>query len=62
MQKWHVLNCLLFTNIANALRILVAGDLDNNNRIFYELIAEKLSNEGHDVLFITQDISPCTVA
>jgi len=43
MQKWHVLNCLLFTNIANALRILVAGDLDNNNRIFYELIAEKLS-------------------
>ena len=59
MQKWHVLNCVLFANVANALKILVAGDLDNNNRLFYELVAEKLSKEGHEVFVLTQDFGPC---
>lgn len=62
MQKWHVLNCVLFANMANArnLRVLVAGDLDNNNRMFYDLIAEKLSQvEGYDVFLLSQDLGPC---
>ena len=47
---------ILLFHFAATLKILVAGDMDEGHRLFFELVAERLS-EKHDVFVLTKNLN-----